>query len=190
MQDSLMLMTTIGMEISIQNVVAMEQEHMVIRGRLAGTADMGRVFFVPYDQINYLGFQKEMKQSQIQALVGDGTGRRLRKRQRRQRTGLKLSLKSPSHFPNPRRNLNLWNRSRSRRKPQPQVHVFPFLRKPSSLSDSGLAAGPRRSQVQEREIAGTSAALYPQGYGNSDSHRSKEYPARRRFLHEPGVGLG
>ncbi|HLN28038.1 MAG TPA: hypothetical protein VK395_09845 [Gemmataceae bacterium] len=74
MQDSLMLMTTIGMEISIQNVVAMEQEHMVIRGRLAGTADMGRVFFVPYDQINYLGFQKEMKQSQIQALVGDGAG--------------------------------------------------------------------------------------------------------------------
>jgi len=67
-------MTTIGMEISIQNVVAMEQEHMIIRGRLAGTADMGRVFFVPYDQINYLGFQKEMKQSQIQALVGDGAG--------------------------------------------------------------------------------------------------------------------
>jgi len=69
--DSLMLMTTIGMEISIQNVVCMEEEHLVLRGRLAGTTDMGRVFIIPYDQVNYLGFQREMNDTQIREIFGE-----------------------------------------------------------------------------------------------------------------------
>jgi hypothetical protein len=71
LHDVLMLMTTIGMEISVQNVVCVEEDHVVIRGRLAGTTDMGRVFVIPYDQINYVGFQKAMNEAQIRALFGD-----------------------------------------------------------------------------------------------------------------------
>jgi hypothetical protein len=71
LHDNLMLLTTIGVEISIQNIVSMEEEYLVIRGRLAGTTDMGRVFMVPYDQINYVGFQKEMNEAQLRALFGD-----------------------------------------------------------------------------------------------------------------------
>ncbi len=70
--NTLAIVTTVGIEINIQNIVRLEDDHAVIRGRLAGTTDSGRVFFVPFDQINYLGFVKEVKEAQIQALYGEG----------------------------------------------------------------------------------------------------------------------
>ncbi len=69
--DTLAIVTTIGIEINVQGILRTEEEHVVIRGRLAGTTDTGRVFFVPYNQINYLGFQKEVKEAQIRALYGE-----------------------------------------------------------------------------------------------------------------------
>jgi hypothetical protein len=69
--NSLAIVTTVGIEINIQNVVRIEDDHVVIRGRLAGTTDTGRAFFVPYSQINYMGFGKDMKEPQIRALYGE-----------------------------------------------------------------------------------------------------------------------
>ena len=43
----LMVMTAVGSEIAIQNVLRIEQDFVVIRGRLAGSSDTGRVFFIP-----------------------------------------------------------------------------------------------------------------------------------------------
>lgn len=69
--DSLVIVTTVGIEISIQDILRVEHDHLVIRGRLAGTTDSGRVFFLPYDQLHYLGFQQEVRVSQITALYGE-----------------------------------------------------------------------------------------------------------------------
>lgn len=69
--DSLVVVTIIGIEITIQAVFRIEEEYVVLRGRLAGTSDAGRVFFLPYDQINFLAFQKEVAEAQIQDLYGD-----------------------------------------------------------------------------------------------------------------------
>ncbi len=69
--DSLVLMTSMGMEISLQVVIRTDEDFLVIRGRLAGTTDTGRVFFVPYDQINYLGYHKEVSEAKIRALFGE-----------------------------------------------------------------------------------------------------------------------
>src|SRR5713226_6046189 len=69
--NTLALVTTIGIEINIQNLVRIEDDHVVIRGRLAGTTETGRAFFVPYDQINYVGIVREMKEPQIRALYGE-----------------------------------------------------------------------------------------------------------------------
>lgn len=70
--NTLAIVTTVGIEINIQDLVRMEDDHVVIRGRLAGTTDSGRLFFVPYNQINYLGFTKEVKEAQVRALYGEG----------------------------------------------------------------------------------------------------------------------
>src|SRR5262245_58990547 len=71
LHDSLAVMTTVGTEITIQAFVRVEEEYLVIRGRLAGTTDTGRVFFVPFDQINYLGFTREVKEPEILALYDE-----------------------------------------------------------------------------------------------------------------------
>jgi hypothetical protein len=71
LHNILMLVTSVGVEIAVQSFVRMEEEYLVIRGRLAGTNEAGRVFFVPYEEINHLGFYKELKESQIRAIYGE-----------------------------------------------------------------------------------------------------------------------
>ena len=46
--DNLMLMTAQGTEINVQALLRMEEHWMVLRGRLAGSNDGGRVFCLPY----------------------------------------------------------------------------------------------------------------------------------------------
>jgi hypothetical protein len=69
--ETLMLATLVGTEIAIQNILRLEAEYVVIRGRLAGSTDTGRVFFIPYDQLNYVGFQKGVTEAQICELYGE-----------------------------------------------------------------------------------------------------------------------
>jgi hypothetical protein len=69
--DTLAITTTTGTEISIQTVFRMEDDLMIIRGRMSGTTDLGRVFFIPYDQINYLTITREVRETEIRALLGD-----------------------------------------------------------------------------------------------------------------------
>lgn len=70
-QDSLVLMTAAGIEIALQTIVRLEESYLVVRGRMAGTTDTGRLFFVPYDQITYVGIQKMVAEAEIQALLGE-----------------------------------------------------------------------------------------------------------------------
>ena len=68
--DNLLLVTNIGTEVAIQSILGLEEECLVVRGRMAGT-DFGRVLFVPYDQINYMGFQKFIKEADFRVMFGD-----------------------------------------------------------------------------------------------------------------------
>jgi hypothetical protein len=70
-QNSLLLVTSAGTQITIQNIFRLEPDYAVIRGRLAGTTETGRVFFIPYDQINHIGFQTEVKEAVIRQLYGE-----------------------------------------------------------------------------------------------------------------------
>src|SRR6266581_5141072 len=70
--DSLMLVTTIGMEITLQAIERVEDAYLVVRGRMGGSTDTGRIFFVPFDQINYLGYMRLARQQDISALLGEG----------------------------------------------------------------------------------------------------------------------
>lgn len=70
-QSKLMLVTTSGIEIAIQNLLRIDPECVALRGRLAGSTDAGRVFFVPYAHIDYLGFQHALKESEFQELFAN-----------------------------------------------------------------------------------------------------------------------
>ena len=69
--NSLLLVTSVGTQITIQDVLRLEPDYAVIRGRLAGTTETGRVFFIPYGQMNHLCFQKEVKEALIRRIYGE-----------------------------------------------------------------------------------------------------------------------
>src|SRR5579884_2840101 len=68
--SNLMLVTTTGTEIAIQALLRIDPECLALRGRLAGSTDAGRVFFVPYAHIDYFGFQQPLKESEFHELFG------------------------------------------------------------------------------------------------------------------------
>ena len=67
-QSNLMLVTTSGTEIAIQALLRIDPECLALRGRLAGSTDAGRVFFVAYSQIAYFGFQQPLKEAEFHEL--------------------------------------------------------------------------------------------------------------------------
>jgi hypothetical protein len=70
-QSKFMLVTTSGVEITIQCLLRIDAECLAFRGRLAGSTDAGRVFFVPYSRIDYFGFQQPLKEAEFHELFGD-----------------------------------------------------------------------------------------------------------------------
>jgi hypothetical protein len=69
--DRYILVTSIGIEIALMQILRMEDEYLVLRGRLAGTSDAGRAFFVPYDQINFVSSVTPVSEEVVRALFGE-----------------------------------------------------------------------------------------------------------------------
>ena len=67
-QNGLTVKTRNGTEIAIQIVLRTDHEFVAIKGRLAGTQDVGRLFLIPYAQIDHLGHQKEIKESDFSTM--------------------------------------------------------------------------------------------------------------------------
>jgi hypothetical protein len=70
-QSTLMVVTASGVEIAIQSILRIEREFAAFKGRLAGSQDAGRVFFIPYAHIDYFGFQQEIKDVQFHERFDD-----------------------------------------------------------------------------------------------------------------------
>jgi hypothetical protein len=66
--NNLTFITRIGREVSVQNIFRIEPDYIVVRGRLSGTTDEGRVFILPFDEMHALGFQKPMKEHEFEAV--------------------------------------------------------------------------------------------------------------------------
>jgi hypothetical protein len=63
--NNLMVVTGSGTEIAIQGILRIDHQFVALKGRLAGSQDAGRVFFIPFNQIDYLGFQSSVKDSEF-----------------------------------------------------------------------------------------------------------------------------
>jgi hypothetical protein len=68
---NLLLVTTSGREIAIQTLLRIDPQCLALRGRLAGSTDAGRIFFVPYSHIDYFGFQQALKEAEFHELFAD-----------------------------------------------------------------------------------------------------------------------
>ena len=67
---NLILMTADGSEVAVQNLIRLESEYVVLRGRVAGTSDTGLAFFIPYDRIVFARFQKPVAEEVVYGLYG------------------------------------------------------------------------------------------------------------------------
>src|SRR5436190_23563566 len=63
--------TTGGTEINVQAILLMEGECLVFKGRLSASQDTGRLFFVPFDQIDYIGFTRSVSEEEYKAWFGE-----------------------------------------------------------------------------------------------------------------------
>jgi hypothetical protein len=64
-QDGLMLMTNTRTEIAVQSILRLDADFLIIKGRLAGSQDAGRAFFIPYAHIDHLGFYRAVKDTEF-----------------------------------------------------------------------------------------------------------------------------
>jgi hypothetical protein len=67
----LMVVTSCGTEIAVQNFLRLDDEILAIRGRLAGSQDPGRLYLVPLDNIDYFGFNRMVKDDEYLAMFGN-----------------------------------------------------------------------------------------------------------------------
>jgi hypothetical protein len=69
-QDGLKLVTNTRTEIAVQSILRLDADFLIIKGRLAGSQDAGRVFFIPYAHIDHLGFYREVKDADFDEMFG------------------------------------------------------------------------------------------------------------------------
>jgi hypothetical protein len=70
LHDTLALGLTTGTEIVVQKILKLEPDFMIIRGRLAGTQDAGRVVLIPYSQLAFVAVIRDLKETEIEAIFG------------------------------------------------------------------------------------------------------------------------
>jgi hypothetical protein len=72
LHEVLALGLTTGAEIVVQKIVKLEPDFMIIRGRLAGTQDAGRVVLIPYGQLTFVAMLRDLKEAEIESIFGKG----------------------------------------------------------------------------------------------------------------------
>ena len=70
LHDQLALTLVTGTEILMQSILRLESDFALIRGRMSGSTDAGRVLILPYDQLVNLAFTKRMLEPEVQAVFG------------------------------------------------------------------------------------------------------------------------
>lgn len=70
--ESLAFILNTGSELVVQRLLRLEPDFVVLRGRMAGTQDNGRVVVVSYDQLCALAFQRRMTDPEVEAVFGGG----------------------------------------------------------------------------------------------------------------------
>jgi hypothetical protein len=71
--NKLVIVLQNGAEVTIDTLFRFETTFMLIRGRLGGTIEEARAFFVPYDQMLYVRLERIVKLEELDSLVSSST---------------------------------------------------------------------------------------------------------------------
>jgi hypothetical protein len=133
-QDNLMIVTRAATEIAIQSILKIDRQFVALKGRLAGSQDTGRLFFIPFSEIDYLGFSTSVREDEFVEMFGE--------------------LKVPHH----EEHAHPVTESAT---PEPAAPVVPSVVAPPTLpvpqplpAPSGLAAGLLQPTLTEGERGG------------------------------------
>ena len=69
--NHLVLVTEAGVEFTIQTILQSEGEWLAFKGRLACSQETGRLYFVPFDRIDYLGFNRSVAEEEFRSWFGN-----------------------------------------------------------------------------------------------------------------------
>src|ERR1700704_328804 len=69
--NQIAVVTLGGTEVIVQSIQVFEGECLVFKGRLAACQETGRLYFVPYDQIDYIGFLRSVAEDEVRGWFGE-----------------------------------------------------------------------------------------------------------------------
>jgi len=70
MRDSLCFATVNGSEIMSQDILRLDREFVLMRGRMAGSQEVGKIIILPYDQIVNIAVNRILKDEDVQNIFG------------------------------------------------------------------------------------------------------------------------
>ncbi len=70
MHDSLALGLVTGAEVVVQQLIRMESDFLIVRGRMAGSTAEARVLLVPYSHMALVAFNKPLPEAEVQEIFG------------------------------------------------------------------------------------------------------------------------
>jgi hypothetical protein len=69
-QDGMILGIANGSTVAVQDLVRIDPEYVIVKGRLGGTTDAGMIFCLPYDQLTFFVFNKPLTDEQYSQTFG------------------------------------------------------------------------------------------------------------------------
>lgn len=70
LHNSLALGLVTGGEVVVQQLIRLEEDFVIVRGRMAGSTAEGRVMAVPYAHMTLVALNKRMNEPEVQKLFG------------------------------------------------------------------------------------------------------------------------
>lgn len=70
LHDKLIVMMADGSEVAVQDIIRLEPEYVMLRGRAGGTSDTGLAFFLPYERIVFVHVVKPVPEDVVYGLYG------------------------------------------------------------------------------------------------------------------------
>jgi hypothetical protein len=73
LHDGLVLSLTTGAEVVVQRFVKLDTDVVILRGRMAGTQDNGRVVILPYCNLIAVNFTRRISEAEVESIFGKNT---------------------------------------------------------------------------------------------------------------------
>ncbi len=73
LHDGLILTLGTGAEVVVQKLVKLDTDVVILRGRMAGTQDSGRVVILPYCHLIAINFARRLSEADVDTIFGKNT---------------------------------------------------------------------------------------------------------------------